>query len=115
MKTLTLNDENFDSTINNASTPVLVDFWADWCGPCKMLAPVLEEIASEQAGRTVVAKVNVDESPELAARYNITGIPTLLYFSSGELRAVSTGVAGKKVILNQLEKLTAQPSATQPA
>lgn len=115
MKTQTLNQDTFDAVINSSSTPVLVDFWADWCGPCKMLAPVLDEIATEQTGKAVVAKVNVDESPELAARFHITGIPTLLYFSGGELRAQSAGVASKKAIVNKLAALSAQPTATQPA
>ena len=107
MKPRTLNQESFDSALSQAGTPVVVDFWADWCGPCKMLAPVLDEIAAEQSGRALVAKVNVDESPELAARFNITGIPTLLYFRDGELRDQTVGVVGKKAIVAKLAALAA--------
>lgn len=115
MKPQTLNQENFDATLRNATTPVLVDFWADWCGPCKMLAPVLDEIAVEHAGKALVAKVNVDESPELAARFNITGIPTLLYFSGGQLRDQLVGVAGKKAIVAKLDGVEPVASETVPA
>lgn len=84
MKTQTLNQQTFDAAIANHSTPVLVDFWAEWCGPCKMIAPVLDEIATEQADKSVIAKVNIDEAPELAARYGITAIPTLIIFKNGQ-------------------------------
>ena len=112
MKTQTLNQETFDTTVNTARTPVLVDFWADWCGPCKMLAPVLDEVAAEQAGKAVVAKVNVDESPELASRFHIQSIPTLLYFRDGQLRDQSLGVVSKKVITNKLTALAAANTET---
>jgi len=82
-----------------------VDFWAEWCGPCKMIGPVLDEIATEQSGRVKVAKVNVDTNPELAARYGIQSIPTLLYFAGGKVQHQSVGVASKKAILAKLEPL----------
>ena len=103
--TVEVNETNFESEVLQASQPVLVDFWAAWCGPCKMLAPVLEEIATEQAGRVKVAKVDVDANPGLAARYGIQSIPTLLYFAGGEVRDQTVGVTGKRVILGKLEKL----------
>jgi thioredoxin 1 len=103
--TIEINDTNFETEVLQASQPVLVDFWAEWCGPCKMIAPLLEEIATEQAGRVKVAKVDVDTNPVLAARFGIQSIPTLLYFAGGELRDKTVGVTGKRIILGKLEKL----------
>lgn len=103
--TIEINDTNFEREVLQSHQPVLVDFWAEWCGPCKMLAPVLDEIATEQAGRVKIAKVNVDASPELAGRFGIQSIPTLLYFAGGEVRAQTVGAVGKRVILSKLEKL----------
>ena len=103
-----LNETNFEAEGLKSSQPVLVDFWAEWCGPCKMIAPVLEEIATEQAGRAKVAKVNVDENPGLAAQYQIQSIPTLLYFADGVARDRVIGAAGKKAIVSRLEGLTAK-------
>ena len=102
MKTLTLNNDNFASTINGSSTPVLVDFWAEWCGPCKMIAPVLNEVAAEQEGRAVVAKLNIDEAPELAAQYGITAIPTLIVFKNGQPVTTLRGAQSKSAILSLL-------------
>jgi thioredoxin 1 len=103
--TIEINDGNFETEVLKSSQPVLVDFWAEWCGPCKMLAPLLDEIAVEQGGRVKVAKVNVDDHPALAARFGIHSIPTLLYFADGELRHQTVGVASKKAIVSKLEGL----------
>src|SRR5262245_38020443 len=112
--TLELTESNFDREVLQAKQPVIVDFWAEWCGPCKMLAPVLEEIAHEQLGHALVAKVNVDEHPVLAARFSIQSIPTLLYFSGGRLRDQTIGVTSKNA---SVAKLAARRphAAPQPA
>jgi thioredoxin 1 len=103
--TIEINETNFETEVLQSAQPVLVDFWAEWCGPCKMLAPVLDEIAVEQTGRVKVAKVNIDHNPALAARFGIQSIPTLLYFADGEVRNQTIGVAGKKAITAKLEAL----------
>jgi len=104
--TIEINEANFEAEVLNSDQPVVVDVWAEWCGPCKMLAPVLDEIATEQNGRVKVAKVNVDDNPGLAARFDVRAIPTLLYFAGGELLHQTAGVVGKKTILSNLERLT---------
>lgn len=102
MNTQSLNQQTFDAAISGNSQPVLVDFWAEWCGPCKMIAPVLDEIAAEQAGKSVIAKVNIDESPELAARFGITAIPTLIIFKNGQPVRTLKGVQSRRDLLSSL-------------
>lgn len=97
-----LTGANFDTEINGATTPVLVDFWAEWCGPCKMIAPMLEEISKESEGKFKIVKVDVDQNQELAGRYNIRAIPTLLIFKNGQVKEQMVGVVSKKEILNKL-------------
>jgi len=104
--TVEINETNFETEVLKSNQPVLVDFWAEWCGPCKMIAPMLDEIALEHSGRVKVAKVNVDRNPSLAARYGVQSIPTLLYFANGELRGTTVGTVAKKKILDNLQALT---------
>jgi len=100
-----LNESNFDREVTQDDKPVIVDFWADWCGPCKMIAPLLDEIAREKVDTVKVAKVNVDENQSLSFKYNIRAIPALLFFKNGQLRDQVTGVTSKKDLLSRLEAL----------
>ncbi len=90
-----VSDASFDADVLKSDTPVLVDFWAEWCGPCKMIAPVLEEVAVSHAGKIKIAKVDVDDNREVAAKYGIRGIPTLMIFKNGELAAQKVGALSK--------------------
>src|ERR1051326_5612549 len=110
-----LNESNFDREVLQSKQPVLVDFWAEWRGPCTMLGPALDEVAGEHQGRAIVAKVNVDDQPALAARLNIQSIPTLLYFSGGELGDQTVGVMSKRALVTKIESLQTKPADTQPA
>jgi len=87
--------ENFESVVTNSSTPVLVDFWAEWCGPCKMLSPILDELAAEFDGKVTIAKVNIDQQPELAQEYNVMSIPTVKIFKDGAEVKTEVGVKPK--------------------
>jgi thioredoxin 1 len=101
---VTLTTSTFDETVGGASTPVVVDLWAEWCGPCKVIAPILAEIAAEQTGRVTIAKLNVDDHPEIAQRFGVMSIPTLLIFSNGELVKKIVGAKGKNQLMQELEE-----------
>jgi thioredoxin 1 len=100
-----LDESNFHREVTQEDKPVIVDFWAEWCGPCKMIAPLLDEVAREKAGAVKVAKVNVDENQSLSLKYNIRAIPALLFFKNGQLRDQVTGVTSKKDLLNRIDAL----------
>ena len=98
----TLTDATFDEEIAGSAEPVLVDFWAEWCGPCKMIAPVLDEIAAEQAGKVKVVKLNVDENQDTARRFDVMSIPTLIVFKDGQPAKKMIGAKGKGALLEDL-------------
>jgi thioredoxin 1 len=100
---MTLTDSTFDEEIKGSDEPVLVDFWAEWCGPCKMIAPVLEEIAGDSVGKLRVGKINVDENLELARRFEVMSIPTLILFKDGEAQHRIIGAKGKGQLLQEIE------------
>jgi thioredoxin 1 len=101
---VTLTTSTFDELVAASDTPVVVDFWAEWCGPCKMIAPILGEIATEQAGKITIAKLNVDENPDLAMRFNVMSIPTLLVFDKGQVAKRLVGAKGKGALLQELQE-----------
>jgi len=103
----TLTDSTFDETIGAATEAVVVDFWAEWCGPCKMIAPILEEIADEHAGKLTVAKLNVDDNPDIARRFDVMSIPTLIVFQDGQPVKRLVGAKGKGQLLEELSDVIA--------
>lgn len=103
MSELTLNGDNFTQEVLQSETPVLVDFWAPWCGPCKMMGPVIDEVAKELDGKVKVGKVNVDEFGELAQQYNILSIPTFIVFKGGQVAEQFSGAMPKEVLIQKLE------------
>jgi thioredoxin len=98
MATVKVDNANFQAEVLESAEPVVVDFWAEWCGPCKMIAPSLEEIAQEMAGKVKIAKLNIDENPELAAKFGVRSIPTLAMFKGGEVADIKVGAAPKTAL-----------------
>jgi thioredoxin 1 len=103
--TIELTADNFDSEVLQSDTPVLVDFWAEWCAPCRMVAPTIEELAITYAGTVKVGKLDVDSHSEVAARYSVRGIPTLLLFSNGEVQDQLVGASSKDNLVRMIEKV----------
>lgn len=102
---ININEASFEKAVLQSPVPTLVDFWAEWCGPCKMIAPVLDEIARESDGRFRIAKVNIDDDPGLMQRFGVRAVPTLLFFKDGEVRDQLVGGAPKKAIVDKLNDL----------
>jgi len=103
MSTIAVSDDSFETDVLNADRPVVVDFWAEWCGPCKQIAPALDEIASEMGEKLTVAKVNIDDNPSTPAKYGVRGIPTLILFKGGEVASVKVGALPKGKIQDWIE------------
>lgn len=104
MKAIELSSENFDQTISESDLPVLVDFHAEWCGPCKMLGPVVEQVAESREGKAIIAKVDIDQAKDIARRFNITSIPTLIVFKNGEPSTVVRGMQTKSAIESLIDQ-----------
>jgi thioredoxin 1 len=103
MGTKAITDASFQSDVLDSDTPVLVDFWAEWCGPCKMIGPSLEEISDELAGKVVITKINIDENPDAPGKYGVRGIPTMILFKNGEIADTKVGAAPKSALKGWLE------------
>jgi thioredoxin 1 len=102
---LDVNDGNFEEVVVKSDKPVIVDFWAEWCGPCRMIAPIIEEISIEYSGKAVVVKCDVDKSPQVAAKYSIRNIPTVLYFKGGKIADKQVGAVPKNNFVSKLNAL----------
>ncbi|MBW3559856.1 MAG: thioredoxin [Proteobacteria bacterium] len=111
MATVSVNDETFERDVLQSATPVLVDFWAEWCGPCKQIAPALEQISEELSGQIVVAKMNIEEADRTPARYGVRGIPTMMLFRGGQMASMKVGAMPKQRILEWLNEAGVERSA----
>ena len=104
MTTISVTDDNFDSEVIKAGKPVIVDFWAEWCGPCKMIGPILEELSDEMSSQVTIAKHNIDNEPNTPTKYGVRGIPTMLLFKDGELKATKVGATTKSDLKSWIEQ-----------
>jgi thioredoxin 1 len=111
MATLAVTDESFETDVLKSGKPVLVDFWAEWCGPCKLIAPTLEELATELSGDLTIAKMNVEESPTTPSRYGVRGIPTMMLFQDGQMTSMKIGAMPKQKILDWLAETGVKTAA----
>lgn len=102
---LELTDSNFEEKVIKSNQPAVVDFWAEWCGPCRMVGPTIEELSKEYEGKAVIGKVNVDENPQITAQFGIRNIPTILFFKNGNIADKQVGVANKNALKEKIEKL----------
>ncbi len=107
MKEITITSDNFDSEVLKSDIPVLVDFWAEWCGPCKIVGPILAELSEVYDGKLKVAKLNVDENPDLTSRFNVMSIPTMKFFKNGEVVGELVGAAPRNTIESEIQKILA--------
>jgi len=105
MKPTTVSDSNFESAVLKAEGPVLVDFWAEWCGPCKIIAPFLEDLAADRTGKLTVAKVNIDENPQTPMKYGVRGIPTMILFKDGQVAATKIGALPKSKLYEWVDSV----------
>jgi thioredoxin 1 len=100
-----ITDQNFAELVQNSEKPVMIDFWAEWCGPCRMVGPIVDELANDYEGKAVVGKVNVDENPEISSRFGIRNIPTIIFLKGGEIKDKSVGIVPKNVLTEKMDAL----------